>query len=630
MIHSVYIKNWKGHDELSINFGEGISFLIGPNGSGKTSILDAICFALLGDIGATPVYQRIDFKDLIRDSSHDMEIELAFSVPEGGEFVVGRAKPVDGNRRAFLKSGDVVIARSWDKVTSEILTQLNTSDLFLKSVILLSEGDTFAYSTKPPKEGLTKHIEKVLGINRMENLRENLSGLKRSYVARASEISKRIEEVRSSTKEDERKSKALGAQVSKLEIKRDDLSQKVDRLSEQAGIVASRNKSLQNLIERVKALNEEWKLDFGKLPSDHDYLPAIETLKMSIEQERADLLSQRDSLRDEIAFLTAQRESQENILKVVIHLEEDQKEVPCPICKRPLTASMITAIKTECEMTSSQLNIQAEERKGQLPSIEKNLNAIEERTSKLMKIEATVRNLLEIEPKTLSTSNLEKHLSEAIDEQESLETEIAAHRENLNQINNSSRKIKSEMIVLSARVDEKRRHESVQSLACERKGEFLTELFLHSIASTVDEQRRIQLGPLTEELSVIWSAFMGMDVEVSLDKDAQITVTNAQTKSRLVFPQLSGGEKTALLIFTQILLCKHFSDANFMMLDEPLEHLDARNRWSLVRFLVDTTKRGFPKQLIVTTVEETLLREYFDDTQVTVNLISGDRHLIHR
>ena len=69
---------------------------------------------------------------------------------------------------------------------------------------------------------------------------------------------------------------------------------------------------------------------------------------------------------------------------------------------------------------------------------------------------------------------------------------------------------------------------------------------------------------------------------------------------------------------------KYFSNADFMLLDEPLEHLDSKNRWALIKFLVDTTKRGYPKQLIVTTFEETLIREYLDDSDIKINILSKD------
>ena len=39
-------------------------------------------------------------------------------------------------------------------------------------------------------------------------------------------------------------------------------------------------------------------------------------------------------------------------------------------------------------------------------------------------------------------------------------------------------------------------------------------------------------------------------------------------------------------------------------------------------FLVDTTKSGYPRQLIVTTIEEMLIREYLDDTEIAISVLS--------
>ncbi len=55
-----------------------------------------------------------------------------------------------------------------------------------------------------------------------------------------------------------------------------------------------------------------------------------------------------------------------------------------------------------------------------------------------------------------------------------------------------------------------------------------------------------------------------------------------------------------------------------MLIDEPLEHLDSTDQWSLINFLVQSCKRGFPKQLVITTIEEPFLRECLDDSDVQV------------
>ena len=71
MLNSIRIVNWKGHDELSLNLKKGVNFITGPNGIGKTSILDAICFSLLGTIEFVGSYRGITYRNLIRNPNID-------------------------------------------------------------------------------------------------------------------------------------------------------------------------------------------------------------------------------------------------------------------------------------------------------------------------------------------------------------------------------------------------------------------------------------------------------------------------------------------------------------------------------------------------------------------------------
>ena len=40
------LKNFKSYDDAEIKFNEGISVIVGENGAGKSTILEAISFAL--------------------------------------------------------------------------------------------------------------------------------------------------------------------------------------------------------------------------------------------------------------------------------------------------------------------------------------------------------------------------------------------------------------------------------------------------------------------------------------------------------------------------------------------------------------------------------------------------------
>ena len=48
MITSLSLENWKSHSSSSFSFGKGTNVLLGRMGAGKSSVLDALCFALYG------------------------------------------------------------------------------------------------------------------------------------------------------------------------------------------------------------------------------------------------------------------------------------------------------------------------------------------------------------------------------------------------------------------------------------------------------------------------------------------------------------------------------------------------------------------------------------------------------
>jgi len=87
MIKRIKLQNWKSHAETEINFTEGTNVLVGPMGAGKSSVLQAICFALFGTFNEL---KRKDLKisDLVKRNAQtkiaqvDLELSTQNSVLE--------------------------------------------------------------------------------------------------------------------------------------------------------------------------------------------------------------------------------------------------------------------------------------------------------------------------------------------------------------------------------------------------------------------------------------------------------------------------------------------------------------------------------------------------------------------
>ncbi len=458
----------------------------------------------------------------------------------------------------------------------------------------------------------------------MENLRSDLGKLRRDFEIEAKRLKDRLDEMIGSTPGDKKRGQELTVQLESLDKDKDRISNTIDALNKEIGESSFNVHRLEALISEAKNFAAKWIEAFRELPENYEYLGAIEALQKSFENGKAGLFNRRDSLRDELAWLSARQESQRNILELVKPLDTAQTEILCPVCRRPLTVDMLKGIKNECVNMLKQIEERKKEKESQLSIVEGEIRENNSKLARLRDIETKAHSLMQQEPGSLSLEVLESHLSKWVQQKDSGQRKVEDYKAQLNEKNERIVSIEKELVQLQKRVGEQEKLQTMMSLTRATKSQFISQLFLDSLESSLSEQRKKLLEPLTAKLSSMWSAFLGMKVSVELKEDAQIAMTDMQTGNILEFPQMSGGEKTALLIFTQIVLSKYFSNADIMLLDEPLEHLDAKNRWALIKFLVDTTKQGYPKQLIVTTFEETLLREYIDDSDIKISILSKE------
>lgn len=617
MLHSIHIKNWKGHDEISLSFEKGANFLIGPNGIGKTSILDAICFALLGTIEFIGSYRGISFRNLIRDSSKDSEISLSFSISDGQHYEIIRR--AGATRRATLKRDGRLIASRWQEVTDKVVDLYKASEFFFGRVIFLSEGDTYEYINSPPGEDLASHIEKVLGIDRMESVENTFSELNRKYRELSRNLRGQIESASLSSDADKERLQKLTENMESLEQERTTISRSITQLSKEQNTLSSQIEMLQKALDEIHAVKNEWQQYFTPLTKKQDPIQVMEDLRARIEREYKNMSEKRDRLAKDIGRISALIDSQQRIMEIIQPLSQEPTiERVCPICKRPLTEHMIGQIGRECSQSIASLTVELEKLNKQAEEVEKIVYTNQNKAKTLAKLSSEIRHLIEDGPGTISPSVVTKKIHSLQDSMASLIQKLNELQERGSQVYSLLVNARVEQEDIQKKVDPDRINTMRNSLLSSTRTELFTEIFIAALEDSLAEQRKIMLSPLTQELSKMWTRFLNRPVKVEMGDNLELKIVDKQYVEPFKFPQLSGGEKTALLILTQILLCKHFSESDFMLIDEPLEHLDSRNRWSLINFLVESCKHNFPGQLIVTTIEESFLREYLGDPSVQV------------
>ncbi|MEV7637569.1 SMC family ATPase [Pseudarthrobacter enclensis] len=172
-------------DELS---GHGLFLLNGPTGAGKTSVLDAICFALYGSVpGARQDGKRLrsDHADPTREPS----VTLEFSA-QGRRFEVTRSpawdKPSLRGKKGFTVQQAKTLLRertdgAWveksarnDEAGAEITAVLGMDREQFTRVVMLPQGDFAAFLRSKATDRLDL-LQKLFGTQRYEAVEQELS-----------------------------------------------------------------------------------------------------------------------------------------------------------------------------------------------------------------------------------------------------------------------------------------------------------------------------------------------------------------------------------------------------------------------------------------------------------------------
>ena len=178
------LENFKSHENTTIKFDKGISVIVGENGAGKSTILEAISFALFKQHTA----KRID--DLVRNNSDYMSVSLEF-ISNGREYKIVRTKKSSMKSSIFKRTstqGDYVKMADGDKdVASEIHQILDIdSDLFLNA-IYIRQGEIADLVDKTAAEK-NELIGKLLGLDSLEKAWKNLLPFINNYENQRSEL----------------------------------------------------------------------------------------------------------------------------------------------------------------------------------------------------------------------------------------------------------------------------------------------------------------------------------------------------------------------------------------------------------------------------------------------------------
>ncbi len=342
MISKVILKNWRSHFRSELEFSEGTNCLIGRMGSGKSSVMDAICFGLFGTFPALQ-QRKIKLEDVVMKKPKRQlsgEVEILFDI-NNDTYSVKRTIEKGRSSSELRKNGQLIEAPQSQKVTEEIEKLLKMDyDLFTRAVY--SEQNQLDMFLTIPKGQRMKKIDGLLKLDKFGKARSSAISLLNRFESALEEIEKFM---------DNSEAENVKKQVIELE----------HEIEEEKKNAEEMRKKIEFLDKQIKTKKEE----------------AMEY--ESKEKEITRMNIELTALIAENKMLKAEIDDAEKLLSRYGNIEDSEKSA---YEKYKLTKSRIEAMRSEIEAMQKEFT----EKSVTLESLKKKFSELEISKNELEKI----------------------------------------------------------------------------------------------------------------------------------------------------------------------------------------------------------------------------------------------------
>jgi exonuclease SbcC len=383
MITKVELKNWRSHLESKFEFSPGTNILLGKIGSGKSSVLDAICFAFFGTFPNLQT-KKIKLDDVIMRKpveKNKAEVEIHFQV-DGKNYSVKRIieKGKGTSYSEVREDGKLLEAPNTQRVT-EIVEEILKVDYELFSKAIYSEQNALDYFLTIPKGQRMKKIDELLAIDKFEKARA-------SSVSLANKIEDRMHGIEDAIKQiDEEELKKniseLEDSIKKLTLEKESLEKEFEKVYEERRILEKELQDLKKIEENLEILKMEKRGEESALEEIMKAIRLIEETtkgfsKESLQTSLKELENDIEKLEEE---LKQKKESYEKLFsdisqaKSKINFLKEEK-----ISKLEQSLNEKIGIKKEIEnllsITGENIDQQIKEKKEEIEKVNSEISSI--------------------------------------------------------------------------------------------------------------------------------------------------------------------------------------------------------------------------------------------------------------
>ena len=675
MIRSIELVDFLAHSNTKLEFDSGATVFVGDNGSGKSSIIDAITFSLFGE------HTRKNNKGLIRRGANQGFAKIEFSsngknyqairkIDSKGTLTAQFAEDVDGKLIPIAEGERKQFGESMTKHVEETLG-MDFEKLQIASIV--QQGELNSIIKAKPKE-FKELLNAIIGIDKLDTALASMRTVQREFRSSIQEKfgydDTQVQLIENKITEYENESENAQPRLELLAAEKKEQEFLISKLEKQIQNDTSKESQLKDLESRKK----EWKeyameviKSIKKEVAEKEEIVNECKPYFAISKNRNDIESIINKIQKELSTIESKLSDLE---KKQVRLEENVelaeklvlKDGKCPVCDSSVDHLKPLFQKKHIENEIVEIKKKVEQLKDERHTFEQNLEKLSDDLEESKKAE-TILNTYKIKT--------ESQLDEII-------TEI---KMKVKQMQNIPLTVNSDQLVEAASLDShaKTIYENIISLEKSTKG-FDQQEFLKNIASRDDSMTRLsqinqeygeisgniknakmeleKLGSTLTELKLVQSYVTELEhiqenvynrdgpvgkslrswaleiisqkasdyleklntkiQRISLsEKTRDVNISCYSRNTTLDLESLSGGEQVSVALALRLGMSHLLgaSNLNFMILDEPTAHLDNERRKSLVNVLSQLTnlkEDDSSMQFIIITHDA----EIFDDSSV--------------
>lgn len=563
MIRTIRVTNWRAYESLELDLERPVTFFVAPNGIGKSSLVEAVRWGLLG----TP--QDRNRGRAVRAGKDAASVHLVVLLPDSIELSVRRDMKRTGAATFHATANGEEIDEG--KYLA-LLTDAWAADTGLLDALIFGPSHTGKGSGFP----LQDHLADILGVTQLLDAAETVR-------AHRSAVSDHIKSLRADllgTDEAivaaQEAVRSTEAEIVEARIARGGAADHLQLVEARAAAAAAWDRY------RVKARDYHSKL--RDLVAEMSSTLAVEELEPAAALEDA-TRDASDALDAGVQAITEARLRAASSASAVDLLSADADR--CPTCLRPLTASERTAAIDAHGHEQSDSTEEIAAREHEAAAVRERLAAIEQFSRSLSALRVPD------EP-------------DGPDPGPQDEASIATARQQLTEMSERLGALNGRLELAQQELQALRQaaEDQLALIAAERE-DIVLSITQRALTTVATRYMTDRVEPLTNEIASRWKLVFGSE-GLRLSTEGVLTLAHGEVD--LALQEFSGGERSTALVVTRLLLAASATRVSTMWFDEPLEHLDPRRRAAVAQTMVRAAQLGAVGQVVVTTYEEEIAR----------------------